>query len=81
MQEHIEPNPLIQANVLLDLWMLVGTRGGRERTVDEFAALVTSSGGVMSCTSLWPLLSHPDLAKREVAGRAGVLSGSIGPEL
>jgi hypothetical protein len=23
---------------------------------------------------------HPDLARREVAGRAGVLSGSIGPE-
>jgi hypothetical protein len=43
MPERIEPSPMIQANVLLDLRMLVGTRGGRERTADEFAALLTAA--------------------------------------
>jgi len=43
MPERIEPNPLIQADVLLDLRMLVGTRGGLERTADEFAALLTAA--------------------------------------
>jgi len=44
MPERIEPNPLNQANVLLDLRMLVGTRGGLERTADEFATLLKATG-------------------------------------
>ena len=43
MPERIEPNPLVQANVLLDLRMLVGTCGGLERTADEFAALLRAA--------------------------------------
>jgi len=44
MPERIEANPAVQANVLLDLRMLVGTRGGRERTAGEFAALLRATG-------------------------------------
>jgi hypothetical protein len=44
MPERIEPDPVAQANVVLDLRMLVGTQGGRERTAGEFAALLTAGG-------------------------------------
>ena len=44
MPERIEPDPLVQANVLLDLRMLVGTRGGRERTAAEFERLLSAAG-------------------------------------
>ena len=43
MPERIVPNPVIQANVLLDLRMLVGTRGGLERTAGEFGALLRAT--------------------------------------
>jgi orsellinic acid C2-O-methyltransferase len=44
MPERIEPNPVVQADVLLDLRMLVGTRGGRERTAAEFGHLLATAG-------------------------------------
>ena len=44
MPARIEPHPLAQANVLLDLRMLVGTCGGLERTADEFATLLAAAG-------------------------------------
>ena len=44
MPDHIEPNPTVQADVLLDLWMLVGTRGGRERTAAELGHLLATAG-------------------------------------
>jgi O-methyltransferase domain/Dimerisation domain len=40
MPERIEPRPMVQANVLLDLRMLVGTCGGRERTERELDDLL-----------------------------------------
>ena len=40
MPERIDPNPIVQGNVLLDLRMLVGTVGGRERTTEEFKSLL-----------------------------------------
>ena len=43
MPEHIEPNPTVQANVLLDLRMMVGTVGGRERTAEEFKSLLNAA--------------------------------------
>lgn len=44
MPERIEVNPENQANVLIDLRMLVGTRGGRERTKREFESLLEVAG-------------------------------------
>jgi SAM-dependent methyltransferase len=44
MPERIEPNPVVQADALLDLRMLVGTRGGRERTAAEFGHLLATAG-------------------------------------
>ena len=44
MPERIEPSPAVQAHVLLDLRMLVGTRGGRERTAAELEHLLSSAG-------------------------------------
>jgi C-methyltransferase len=35
---------VVQANVLLDLRMLVGTRGGRERTAAELRCLLSAAG-------------------------------------
>jgi len=43
MPERIEPNPMVQGNVLLDLRMMVGTVGGRERTAGEFEALLRAA--------------------------------------
>jgi SAM-dependent methyltransferase len=43
MPEHIEPNPMVQANVLLDLRMMVGTVGGRERTAEEFKSILCAA--------------------------------------
>jgi hypothetical protein len=40
MPERIEPSPMVQGYVLLDLRMMVGTVGGRERTADEFKSLL-----------------------------------------
>jgi O-methyltransferase domain/Dimerisation domain len=40
MPERIEPNSMIQGYVLLDLRMMVGTVGGRERTAEEFKSLL-----------------------------------------
>ena len=44
MPERIEPDPVVQGNVLLDLRMLVGTRGGRERTGAELERLLSAAG-------------------------------------
>ena len=44
MPERIEPNPMTQGNVLLDLRMMVGTAGGRERTTAEFETLLSDAG-------------------------------------
>ena len=44
MPERIEPNPIVQGNVLLDLRMMVGTGGGRERTAGEFEILLSTAG-------------------------------------
>ena len=39
----VEPNPTVQGYVLLDLRMMVGTVGGRERTAEEFKALLSAA--------------------------------------
>ena len=44
MRERIEPDPAVQADVLLDLRMLVGTSGGRERTAPEFEHVLGAAG-------------------------------------
>ena len=43
MPERIEPNAVVQGNVLLDLRMMVGTVGGRERTAEEFKSLLNAA--------------------------------------
>jgi hypothetical protein len=43
MPERVEPNPTVQGYVLLDLRMMVGTVGGRERTAEEFKALLSAA--------------------------------------
>ena len=43
MPERVEPNPMVQGNVLLDLRMMVGTVGGRERTAEEFRSLLSAA--------------------------------------
>jgi hypothetical protein len=43
MPERIEPGPIVQGNVLLDLRMMVGTVGGRERTAEEFKSLLRAA--------------------------------------
>ncbi|NJO23790.1 MAG: hypothetical protein HC868_13770 [Sphingomonadales bacterium] len=43
MPERIEQNPMVQGQVLLDLRMMVGTVGGRERTAEEFKALLSAA--------------------------------------
>jgi hypothetical protein len=43
MPERIDPNPIVQGNVMLDLRMLVGTVGGRERTTEEFKSLLNAA--------------------------------------
>lgn len=40
MPERMEASPTVQGNVLLDLRMMVGTVGGRERTAEEFKSLL-----------------------------------------
>lgn len=40
MPERVEPNPVAQGYVLLDLRMMVGTVGGLERTAEEFKSLL-----------------------------------------
>jgi hypothetical protein len=44
MPERVQPDPMVQAKVLVDLVMMVGTSGGRERTESEFQALLTAAG-------------------------------------
>lgn len=44
MPERIEPDPTVQGKVLLDLRMMVGTVGGRERTAEEFKSLLGAAG-------------------------------------
>lgn len=44
MPERIEPTETARRNTLIDLMMLVRTRGGRERTAEEFAGLLASAG-------------------------------------
>jgi hypothetical protein len=44
MPERIEPNPMGQSDVLLDLTMMLWTVGGRERTAQEFKTLLRSAG-------------------------------------
>jgi orsellinic acid C2-O-methyltransferase len=44
MPECIEPSETARGNALIDLMMLVRTRGGRERSADEFAGLLASAG-------------------------------------
>ena len=43
MPERVEPNPMVQGNVLLDLRMMVGTVGGCERTAEEFRSLLSAA--------------------------------------
>ena len=43
MPERVEPSPMVQGNVLLDLRMMVGTVGGRERTAEEFKSLLSTA--------------------------------------
>jgi len=44
MPERIEPSPMGQSAVLLDLTMMLWTVGGRERTAQEFKTLLRSAG-------------------------------------
>ena len=43
MPERIEPDPMVKGNILLDLRMMVGTVGGRERTAEEFRSLLKAA--------------------------------------
>jgi hypothetical protein len=43
MPERVEADTMAQGNVLLDLRMMVGTVGGRERTAEEFKALLRTA--------------------------------------
>lgn len=44
MPERMEPGPLAQSHVLLDLTMMMWTGGGRERTMKQFEALAGAAG-------------------------------------
>jgi hypothetical protein len=44
MPERVELCEAARAKALIDLLMLVRTRGGRERTADEFAGLLAGAG-------------------------------------
>jgi hypothetical protein len=44
LPERIEPSPMGQSDVLLDLTMMLWTVGGRERTAQEFKTLLRSAG-------------------------------------
>jgi hypothetical protein len=43
LPERVEPNPVVQGDMLFDLMMMVWT-GGRERTASEFQALLGTAG-------------------------------------
>ena len=44
MPERVEASPLAQSNALADLTMMMFTGGGRERTANQFEALVSATG-------------------------------------
>jgi hypothetical protein len=44
MPERMQPDPIVQRNVLVDLVMMVATSGGRERTASEFQAILGKAG-------------------------------------
>jgi ubiquinone/menaquinone biosynthesis C-methylase UbiE len=44
MPERVEASPLAQSHTLLDLTMMMWTGGGRERTAEQFEALVSAAG-------------------------------------
>jgi O-methyltransferase len=42
--EQIQPGPLTQSHAMLDLTMMLWTAGGRERTAQEFEAMMKRAG-------------------------------------
>ena len=42
--EQIQPGPLTQSHAMLDLTMMLWTAGGRERTAQEFEAMIKRAG-------------------------------------
>ena len=60
MPERVLPDPMVQGKILVDLVMMVGTSGGRERTASEFQALFDGGGPAIAA-------GYPDADWRTVS--------------